>query len=63
MKAGELHRADFIEGSCTPEVVDQVKARRSKAEPVMPEAERLMQQFAPTGASGIGVPAPARPLQ
>ncbi|RYG13582.1 MAG: DUF11 domain-containing protein, partial [Burkholderiales bacterium] len=63
MKAGEMHRADFIEGSCTPEVMEQVKARRNLTAPVMPEAERLMQQFAPTGASSIGVPAPSRPLQ
>ena len=28
LKGGELARADFIEGSCSPEVLDQVKARR-----------------------------------
>jgi large repetitive protein len=29
LKGGELARADFIEGSCSPEVLDQVKARRA----------------------------------
>ena len=30
LKGGELARADFIEGSCSPEVLDQVKARRAQ---------------------------------
>ena len=28
LKNGELHRADFAEGSCSAAVIDQVKARR-----------------------------------
>ena len=37
MKGGELHRADFIEGSCSREVVDQVKARRAQGGVSLPE--------------------------
>jgi uncharacterized repeat protein (TIGR01451 family) len=40
MKGGELHRADFIEGSCSPEVMDQVKARRAQGGPASPETEK-----------------------
>ncbi len=32
LKNGELHRADFIEGSCTNPVLEQVKARRAQGE-------------------------------
>jgi large repetitive protein len=32
LKAGELHRADFAEGSCSNTVLEQVKARRSQGE-------------------------------
>ena len=32
LKNGELARADFIEGSCSPTVLDQVKARRAQGE-------------------------------
>ena len=32
LKNGELHRADFIEGSCSPTVTEQVKARRSRGD-------------------------------
>ena len=32
LKAGELHRADFAEGSCSNPVVEQVKARRTQGE-------------------------------
>ena len=39
LKGGELARADFIEGSCSPEVVDQVKARRAQGGVVSPEVE------------------------
>ena len=31
LKFGELHRADFIEGTCSPEVLKQTKARQEKA--------------------------------
>jgi large repetitive protein len=39
MKAGELARADFIEGSCSPQVLDQVKARRGQGAVFAPETE------------------------
>jgi hypothetical protein len=39
LKGGELARADFIEGSCSPEVLDQVKARRAQAAVLAPEKE------------------------
>lgn len=32
LKKGEMHRADFIEGSCNNEVIEQVKARRAQGE-------------------------------
>ena len=32
LKNGELHQADFIEGSCSPEVMEQTKARRAQGE-------------------------------
>ena len=39
LKGGELARADFIEGSCSPEVLDQVKARRAQGGVAGPEVE------------------------
>jgi uncharacterized repeat protein (TIGR01451 family) len=39
LKAGELHRADFLEGSCSDEVLRQIKARRSVGEPGAAERE------------------------
>jgi large repetitive protein len=39
LRGGELHRADFIEGSCSPEVLDQVKARRAQSAILAPEKE------------------------
>jgi large repetitive protein len=39
LKGGELARADFIEGSCSPEVLDQVKARRAQADVLAPQKE------------------------
>jgi hypothetical protein len=40
LKSGELHRADFIEGSCSNDVLGQVKARRAHGEVIAPETER-----------------------
>jgi large repetitive protein len=40
LRAGELHRGDFIEGSCSAPVLDQVKARRSQGEISAPGTER-----------------------
>ena len=39
MKGGEMHRADFIEGSCSVDVLDQVKARRAQGGVLAPETE------------------------
>ncbi|MGX5731593.1 SdrD B-like domain-containing protein [Pseudoxanthomonas beigongshangi] len=39
LKNGELHRADFIEGSCSNPVLEQVKARRTQGEIRAPETE------------------------
>jgi uncharacterized repeat protein (TIGR01451 family) len=41
LKGGEMHRADFIEGSCSPEVLDQVKARRAQGGVLAPETETI----------------------
>jgi uncharacterized repeat protein (TIGR01451 family) len=42
LRGGELHRADFIEGSCTKDVLDQVKARRAAGAVAAPETEKQM---------------------
>ena len=42
VKKGELHKANFAEGSCTPAILDQVKARRAKAETIASEGERAV---------------------
>ncbi len=39
LKNGELHRADFIEGSCSNAVLEQVKARRAQGEVSAPQSE------------------------
>lgn len=40
LKFGELHRADFIEGSCSNSVLEQVKARRAQGEVAVPQVEK-----------------------
>lgn len=40
LKNGELHRADFIEGSCANPVLEQVKARRAQGEIRSVETEK-----------------------
>jgi uncharacterized repeat protein (TIGR01451 family) len=40
MKGGEMARADFVEGSCSPQVLDQVKARRALGGDASPETEK-----------------------
>lgn len=40
MKGGEMARADFVEGSCSPQVLDQVKARRAQGGDASPETEQ-----------------------
>ena len=56
MKGGELARADFIEGSCSPEVLEQVKARRAQGGVNLPEPDRLLPPQTP-GSSGVPAPA------
>ncbi len=43
LKNGELHRADFAEFSCSPEVLADVKARRAKGEIFSIEVDRALQ--------------------
>ena len=40
LKNGELHRADFVEGSCSNTVLEQTKARRAQGEVRAPEVEK-----------------------
>ncbi|MEO6919839.1 MAG: hypothetical protein ABI171_12635 [Collimonas sp.] len=40
LKNGELQRADFIEGSCSNPVMEQVKARRAQGEIDAPQTEK-----------------------
>ncbi len=40
LKNGELHRADFIEGSCSNTVLEQTKARRAQGEVRSVESEK-----------------------
>ena len=40
LKNGELHRADFVEGSCSAPVVEQTKARRAQGEVRSVETEK-----------------------
>ncbi len=34
MRSGELHRADFIEGSCRADILEEVEKRRGRAQPI-----------------------------
>ena len=40
LKAGELFKADFAEGSCTPELLTSVRLRRLKGDAFVPETNR-----------------------
>jgi uncharacterized repeat protein (TIGR01451 family) len=40
LQNGELHRADFVEGSCSNTVLEQVKARRAQGEVSAPQTEK-----------------------
>jgi uncharacterized repeat protein (TIGR01451 family) len=59
MKGGELVRADFIEGSCSPEVLEQVKARRAQGGVNLPQPDRLLPLQAPGSSGGLGTAPPA----
>ena len=52
VKSGELHKANFAEGSCSDDVVAQVKARRAKAERETQEAQQALK----TQLSADGLP-------
>lgn len=52
MRGGELARADFIEGSCSPDVIEQVKARRAQGGASLPQPDRTLEPLVPTA----GVP-------
>ncbi|MBX3589234.1 MAG: DUF11 domain-containing protein [Ramlibacter sp.] len=61
MRGGELHRADFIEGSCSPEVLEQVKARRAQGGVNLPEADKLLPPVTPGSSPGtLTTPAPVQ---
>lgn len=50
VKSGDLHKANFAEGSCSDEVVAQVKVRRAKAEREYQEAQQALKtQLTPDG--------------
>ena len=50
VKSGDLHKANFAEGSCSDEVVAQVKVRRAKAERENQEAQQALKtQLTPDG--------------
>ena len=51
LRGGELARADFIEGSCSPEVNEQVKARRERGAVLVPLAPVMPL----VGADGGGI--------
>lgn len=63
LKNGELHRADFIEGSCSNTVLDQVKARRAQGEVRAPETERAGQPALRFDSKGHGLDAQTSPQQ
>ena len=47
LKGGELFRADFIEGSCSVEVLDEVKARRAVGGPSQPQTDKSIESLVP----------------
>jgi uncharacterized repeat protein (TIGR01451 family) len=51
MRGGELARADFIEGSCSPDVIEQVKARRGQGGVNLPQPDRTLEPLVP--AAGV----------
>ena len=63
LKNGELQRADFIEGSCSNTVLDQVKARRAQGEVRAPETERAGQPALRFDSKAHGLDALSSPQQ
>jgi uncharacterized repeat protein (TIGR01451 family) len=67
LKNGELHRADFAEGSCSNPVMEQVKARRAQGEVRSVETEKstgpaLRFQSKPLSAPKQGTDSANQPL-
>ncbi|MDO5103155.1 MAG: hypothetical protein Q4D91_09700 [Lautropia sp.] len=58
-KKGMLHRADFIEGSCSNTVIEQVKARQAQGENTSVQTEAKQPALSFESKQGI----PARPRQ
>ena len=54
VKKGELVRADFAEGSCSPEVMQQIKARREKGETAQAELNRAFTGALPAAPAAAG---------
>ena len=44
LKFGELHKANFAEGSATPDIIRQVKERRAKGEVIVAEIEKSVKE-------------------
>ncbi len=40
LKKRELHKADFAEGSCSPQVLAEVESRRDQSDQLLPETEK-----------------------
>ncbi|MEX8520890.1 MAG: SdrD B-like domain-containing protein, partial [Leptothrix sp. (in: b-proteobacteria)] len=59
LKNGELHRADFIEGSCSNTVLEQVKARRSRGEVNAIDTEKQRGRVLKFDGKPVGAPAQA----
>lgn len=60
LKNGELHRADFADGGCFPEMIANVKARRAKGEIFAPEIEKNLDADL-LNERGFGTEVKARP--
>ncbi len=50
LRSGELHRADFIEGSCTPAILNEVEKRKGLAPPL---GQSQSDTNAPNTAQGV----------
>lgn len=60
LTAGELHRADFADAGCFPEMIANVKARRAKGEVFSPEIEKNLDNDL-LNERGFGTDVKARP--
>lgn len=60
LKSGELHRADFADTGCFPEMIANVKARRAKGEVFSPEIEKNLDADL-LNERGFGADVKARP--